>query len=141
MNYVVAVLVALHTLFPALAHAAEQAQLKGPLTYTVRDYGVILGISLLGGFVNWYRRVRKGETEMLSFPALVGELAISAFAGLITFWGCAALDVSPLWTAAGAGIAGHAGGAGVEWAERVAKRYFEKKLGVALTAPAPLDHK
>ncbi len=129
MNYIAAfVLVALNLLFPVLAYAQEQ--LKSPLSYSLREYGVILGIALLGGFASWYSRVRKGEADMLNISALVGELAISAFAGLIAFWICESLDLSPLITAAVAGMAGHAGGNGITWLETLGKRYAEKRVGL-----------
>jgi len=129
MNYIAAfVLVALNLLFPALAYA--QDQLKSPLSYSLREYGVILGIALLGGFASWFSRVRRGETDGMKFSALIGELAISAFAGLIAFWICESLDLSPLITAAVAGMAGHAGGNGITWLENLGKRYAEKRVGL-----------
>ena len=109
------------------------------LAYSLREYAVILGIALLGGFASWYSRVRRGEAELLNFSALVGELAVSAFAGLITFWICESFELSPLITAAAAGMAGHAGGTGISWLERLGKRYAEKRFGV--TGPAPLGDK
>lgn len=130
-------LVALNLLFPAMAWA--EANLKSPLAYSLREYAVILGIALLGGFASWYSRVRRGEAELLNFSALVGELAVSAFAGLITFWICESFELSPLITAAAAGMAGHAGGTGISWLERLGKRYAEKRFGV--TGPSPLGDK
>lgn len=129
MNYIAAfVLVALNLLFPVLAYAQEPP--KSPLSYSLREYGVILGIALLGGFASWYSRVRKGEADMLNISSLIGELAISAFAGLIAFWICESLDLSPLITAAVAGMAGHAGGNGITWLETLGKRYAEKRVGL-----------
>lgn len=130
-------LVAFNLIFPAMAWA--EANLKSPLSYSLREYGVILGIALLGGFAAWVRRVRKGETDMFNITALIGELAISAFAGLVTFWLCESFELSPLITAAAAGMAGHAGGNGISWFERFSKRYVEKRFGV--TGPAPLGDK
>ena len=130
MNIIPAlVFVAINLLLPAIAHA--QTQLKSPLSYSLREYGVILGIALLGGFASWFGRVRKGETDMLNFSSLIGELAISAFAGLISFWICESLDLSPLITAAVAGMAGHAGGNGISWLERLGKNYAERRVGVS----------
>lgn len=134
MSHVLALLIALHLLLPGLASAQEA--IKSPLSYSLREYGVILGIALLGGFARWYGAVRRGDAGMLSFSALVGELAVSAFAGLLTFWACESFGMSPLITAAGAGLAGHAGGTGIAWMERVAKRSVEKRFGA--TGPAPL---
>ncbi|MBX3610407.1 MAG: phage holin family protein [Hydrogenophaga sp.] len=127
-------LLAINLFFPAMAWA--EANLKSPLAYSLREYAVILGIALLGGAAGWVRRVKKGEADA-SFPALVGELMISAFSGLIAFWLCESFEMSPLITAAAAGMAGHAGGTGIAWAERLGKRYAEKRFG--LTGPAPLD--
>ena len=131
--------VALNLFFPAMAWA--EANLKSPLSYTLREYGVILGIALLGGFAGWYRRVKRGDVEALNFAALVGELMISAFAGLLAFWVCEAFQLSPLLTAAAAGMAGHAGGTGISWMERLSKRYVERKFGFSNSGAAPLGDK
>lgn len=127
-------LLAMYMLLPASASA--QSVIKSPLSYSLREYGVILGIALLGGFARWYMAVRRGDAGMFSISALVGELAVSAFAGLLTFWACESLNMSPLITAAAAGLAGHAGGSGIAWLERLAKRHVERRLGV--TAPGQL---
>lgn len=136
-NVLASFLLALHLMLPLVAHAQEP--LKSPLSYSLREYGVILCIALLGGFSRWYMAVRRGEANMLSFSALIGELAVSAFSGLLTFWICESFDVSPLITAAAAGLAGHAGGNGITYLERFGKRYAERKFGV--TGPTPLDDK
>jgi NhaP-type Na+/H+ or K+/H+ antiporter len=130
MNYfTAAAFAAFNLLFPVMAYA--QAQLKSPLSYSLREYGVILGIALLGGFASWFSRVRRGEADGMKFSALIGELAISAFAGLIAFWICESLELSPLITAAVAGMAGHAGGNGITWLETLGKRYAEHRVGVS----------
>jgi hypothetical protein len=126
----------LNLFFPAMAWA--EANLKSPLAYSLREYAVILGVALLGGAAGWARRVKKGKAEA-SIAALVGELMISAFAGLIAFWVCESFELSPLLTAAAAGMAGHAGGTGIAWLESLAKRHVEKRFGA--TSPAPLDDK
>jgi hypothetical protein len=133
-NLIASAFLTLYMLLPMAAHATEA--LKSPLSYSLREYGVILCIALLGGFTRWYMAVRRGEANMLSFTALIGELAVSAFAGLLTFWICESFGVGPLVTAAAAGLAGHAGGNGITYLERFGKRYAEKKFG--LTGPAPL---
>lgn len=131
---------ALNLLFPVLAYATEP--LRQPLSYSLREYGFILGVALLGGLANYIRRVQKGEMQMLTAAALIGTLVISAFAGLLTFWGCEALELNPLWTAALTGIAGHAGGSGIEWFETLTKRYVVKRLGLSdTTMPGDLGDK
>lgn len=127
---------AINLTFPISAWA--EANLKSPLAYSLREYAVILGVALLGGAAGWARRVKQGKAEA-SIAALVGELMISAFAGLIAFWVCESFELSPLITAAAAGMAGHAGGTGIAWLESLAKRQVERRFGV--TSPAPLDDK
>lgn len=121
-------LVAANFFFPFAAWA--EANLKSPLQYSLREYGVILGIALLGGAAGWVQRVKKGEADA-SLPALVGELMISAFSGLIAFWVCESFEWSPLITAAVAGMAGHAGGTGIAWLEKLGRRYAENRFGLS----------
>ncbi|WP_236640481.1 phage holin family protein, partial [Tepidimonas charontis] len=55
---------------------------------------------------------------------LIGELATSAFAGLITFWLCEAAQFKPLITAALVGISGHMGSRAIFQLERWAQARF-----------------
>lgn len=135
MNHLCALIIALHLASPVMAQEVH----KNPLSYSLRDYGVILAIAMLGGFVRWYNAVRRGESAAYDLRTLVGELFTSAFMGILTFWACEAMNVQPLITAAMAGMAGHAGVSGLLWAERVLKRFFERRYGVEHTDRAPLD--
>lgn len=139
MNFLYAVIISLHLAAPAIAQ--ETAVHKSPLSYSLREYGVILLIAMVGGFVRWFTAVRKGEANAYSIRVLVGELGTSAFMGILTFWVCEAMSVQSLLTYALAGMAGHAGVAGLMWAERVLKKFFEHKYGVDVTDRAPLDDK
>jgi len=139
MNTLYALIISLHLAAPAIAQ--ETAVHKSPLSYSLREYGVILLIAMVGGLVRWFTAVRKGEVAAYSIRVLVGELCTSAFMGILTFWVCEAMDVQSLLTYAMAGMAGHAGVAGLLWADRVLKKFFEHKYGVAATDRAPLDDK
>lgn len=132
-----AVILSLYMAAPTLAQ--EVIPPRSPLSYSLREYGLILAIAMLGGFVRWYNAVRRGESAAYDLRILVGELFTSAFMGILTFWACEAIGVQPLVTAALAGMAGHAGVSGLLWAERVLKRFFERRYGVEPAAPAPLD--
>lgn len=139
-NFFYALIIALHLVGPALAQSDPP---RSPLSYSLREYGLILAIAILGGFVRWYNAVRRGQSAAYDLRILVGELFTSAFLGILTFWACEAIGVQPLVTAALAGMAGHAGVSGLLWAERVLKRFFEHKYGVPPSSSdrAPLDNK
>lgn len=118
--------IVLHLVAPTAAQAAE----KDPLDYTLKQYGLALGIALLGGLVNWVAKVRRGEAQMWNLMALMGELCTSAFAGLIAFWLCEASNVSPLLTACLTGIAGHMGTRAISEFEQFAARRFNPPLAI-----------
>jgi hypothetical protein len=94
---------------------------KDPSTYGLITYLWVIGLSAWGGLVNFYRNVASGKTRALNFIELIGELATSAFAGLITFWLCEAAQFNPLVTAALVGISGHMGSRALYQLERWAQ--------------------
>lgn len=118
----------LHLLLPITAQA--QTILKTPLSYSLQEYGIVLGTALLGGLANWWIKVRKGELVGWNIAALIGELCVSAFAGLTAFWLCEWWGLPPLLTAAVIGMAGHAGARGLNALEAVGQSLIEKKLGI-----------
>ncbi len=125
----------LHLLAPATVWAQEAA--KGPLNYSLKVYGGILAVALLGGLASWWGKVRKGELLMWSISSLVGELCISAFAGLMAFYLCDYMNLHQGLTAAIVGVAGHAGTKGINWLENLGQRFAEKKLGIEPPKDAP----
>lgn len=122
MRYVLTILVCLHMLAPAISNA--QDVLKDPLKYSLRDYGLVLAVALLGGLVSWYAKVRRGEIPGYSVMQLIGELATSAFAGLIAFWLCEWANFPQLLTVAMVAISGHMGTAAIQQFEKLAARKF-----------------
>ena len=85
---------------------------KDPSTYGLITYLWVTGLAAWGGLVSFYRKVKSGETRAFNVVELIGEIATSAFAGLITFWLCEAAQFNPLVTAALVGISGHMGSQG-----------------------------
>ncbi|MBX3634045.1 MAG: phage holin family protein [Rubrivivax sp.] len=107
---------------PALqAHAARAADVH-PLDIPLRDYLLVLIVSVFGGFVSWFGRVRRGEVAGWSLLNAIGETATSAMAGLLVFWLAKYLNTPELLTIALVGIAGHMGGRAIalleEWGQR-----------------------
>lgn len=105
-----------------LGLSIARAEPKDPLNYPLKQYGFMLGIALLGGVVSWASKVRAGTLAAWNVMQFVGELATSAFAGLIAFWICEYMNCPPLLTVALVGIAGHMGTRGIvvfeQWAQR-----------------------
>lgn len=123
-----------------LAPLAVQAQtvLKTPLSYSLQEYGIVLATALLGGLANWWIKVRKGELIGWNIAALIGELCVSAFAGLTAFWLCEWWGLPPLLTAAIIGMAGHAGARGLNALESAGQRVLERRLGIEAAPKDPL---
>lgn len=93
-----------------------------PLETPLKQYGFMLAIALLGGLVSWVAKVRRGEASPWNIMQLTGELATSAFAGLICFWLCQWGNVPGPLMACLVGVAGHMGTRAIvlfeQWAEK-----------------------
>ena len=121
-------ILSLHLLHPLIAQA--QSAMKTPLSYSLQEYVFVLAIALLGGLASWWMKVRRGELLVWNISALIGELCVSAFAGLLAFWLCEYARLNPLLTSAIVGMSGHAGAKGLNWLEAVGQRVIEKRLGI-----------
>jgi hypothetical protein len=117
-----------HLMLPTMAWA--QTVLKTPLSYTLRDYAAVFAFAILGGIASFFGKVRRGELALFNISALIGELCMSAFAGLMAFYLCEWWGTPPLLTAAVVGMSGHAGARGLSWLESVGQKFMEKKLGI-----------
>lgn len=124
-------------------HAARAAEaIRDPLAYPLRHYLVVLGMTLIGGFSGWYVKVRRGEVLASSLFALVGEMTISALAGLGTFFAADYAGVPIGITAAASGIAGYMGGRAIDLLETVLLRragITPARRASDMAQPAPLD--
>lgn len=118
MNLLVTMLLALQLMAPISVLAGD----KELTSYSLKHWGFILGMSLLGGLVNWWGQVRRGEVPVAKVSFLVGELCTSAFAGLVCFFICEWAGFPTMLTAAMTGIFGHMGTRGVslleDWAAK-----------------------
>ena len=83
---------------------------KDPTTYAWLTYLWVFGLSSWGGFVSFMRKRRQGQARPFNVAEFVGEIATSAFAGVVTFY------------LAMVAISGHMGGRAVflmeTWMER-----------------------
>ena len=139
MRFLLQILLCLHLLAPIAAFAQASATVaKDPLNYPLKQYAFLLGLAVLGGFVSWYTRVRKGEIAAWNVHHLIGELATSAFAGLIAFWLCEWGNLPPMLTAAIVGVSGHMGAKAINFVETRLKSRLDKALAI-VTPPADHD--
>lgn len=96
--------------------------MQDPTEIPLRQYGLILAIAILGGLVSWIAKVRAGQASAYNVMQLIGELATSAFAGLMAFWLLSWANCPPILMAPLVGIAGHMGTRSIAvfeaWAEK-----------------------
>lgn len=87
-------------------------QEKASFFATIADlltYAWVFGLAMLGGAASFVRRVRSGQAKYSNIIELIGELVVSAFAGLVTFFLCRSAGIDEMLTAAFIAISGHMG--------------------------------
>lgn len=102
---------------PQIAEAAKPAILE-PLTY--------LWVAVLagwGGIANFCHKLKTGHARPFNIAEFVGELVISSFAGIITYYFCQATHIDGYLSAVLVGISGHMGSRAIFLIER---KLFEK---------------
>lgn len=92
---------------------------KDPSSYSLLTYAWVIALSIWGGAVNFYQKVKTGDARPFNVVEFIGEICTSGFAGVITFYLCEAGGFSPLMTAAMVGVAGHMGGRAIFQLERL----------------------
>jgi hypothetical protein len=97
---------------------------KSPETISVATHLFMIALAAWGGLTSYLSRVRSGKREPFSAAELIGEMATSGFAGLLSFWACEGSGVAPLYTAVIVGISGHMGGRALFLLEDIIKRRF-----------------
>lgn len=129
MKFIVQLVLCMHLIAP-LTVWAQAIAAKDPMSYPLKTYGFMLFVAVLGGFVSFYAKVRRGEVAGLSLMHLIGEIATSAFAGLVVFWLCEYLNVPQILTAPLVGVSGHMGAKFITLLEDAAKAKAKEKLGL-----------
>jgi len=69
----------------------------------------VAALSLWGGTANFFRKLKAGAVRPFNFVEFIGEIFISGFVGVLTFFFCEAAKISPLVSAALIAISGHMG--------------------------------
>ena len=84
----------------------------------------ILGLSILGGFVSFWQKLKNGHARAWNFTELVGEIATSGLAGIITANLCDSIGAAPSLKYALVGILAHMGSRALFKLEAVANAKF-----------------
>ncbi len=99
-----------------------------PSNYSLITYIWVLILSLWGGIVHHIKKVKTGIVARFSLSELIGDLFISGFIGVMTFYLCEYASVDKMLTAFMVGISSHMGTRGLMMLEEVAA----KKFGVSV---------
>lgn len=90
---------------------------KDPTTFTALTYLWVFLLAISGGVVRFIRRLGRTDKKLTPFDIcikLFGELIISGFAGVLTFYLCEFYEINALLTAVLVGISGHLGGSAID---------------------------
>lgn len=101
---------------------------REPENYNIITYVWILVLSAFGGVANNIRKIKSGELKRFSFSELVGDLVISGFLGVITFFLCEYENLDHMLTAAIIGMSAHQGTRGIYFIEKMLASRFKIDL-------------
>lgn len=93
--------------------------------YALLTYLWVLALSTWGGLVNYLSKIRAGHIARFNVTELIGDMFISGFTGVLTFWMCQAAGFNELTTAVFVGISGHMGARMIGKLESVMSRKFD----------------
>jgi len=96
-----------------------------PTSYSIATYAWVVTLASWGGIANYARKLRDGIITRFSITELIGELVISGFTGLMTFYLCVAGEVQEPVSAVLVGISGHMGSRGIYLIENILKRRYD----------------
>jgi hypothetical protein len=102
---------------------------KDPFGYSVVTYVWVLLLAIWGGVVNFIQRLKRGEAKAHNIVELIGEVVISAFVGVVTFYLCELSNFPQILTAALVAISGHMGTRALFVFERAIEKIIKNKAG------------
>lgn len=104
---------------------------KDPLNWTLATWVLALAMPLGGGLVNWYARIKSGNTRVFNFVELLGEVFTSGFVGVGVFMVLASWEQPTGVCAAAAGVSGHMATRLLFAIERAIEKKLEAITGVS----------
>ena len=97
---------------------------------------VMIGVACLGGAANFVRKLQTGAVRAFNITELVGELFISAVAGMLAWAMFKGFGVNEWLAMAGVGIIGHMGPRGLFLVEKIMETRAKSLVGLP---PADAD--
>ena len=101
---------------------------RDPESYNFITYLWVLAMAALGGISNNIKKIRSGELKRFSFSELLGDLVISGFIGIVTFFLCEYENLEQILTAAIVGMSAHQGTRGIYFIEKLLASRFKIDL-------------
>ncbi len=95
---------------------------KDPTNWAVGTWILAIAMSIGGGLVNWWAKVKQGHTRVFNVVELIGEVFTSGFVGVGVFMLLSGLEYPQALCAACSGISGHMGTRLLFAIERAAER-------------------
>ena len=93
--------------------------------FQILTYAWVIGLSTWGGLVNYISKIKSGQIARFNVTELIGDMFISGFTGVLTFWMCEAAGFNELTTAVFVGISGHMGARMIGKFEKLMSRKFD----------------
>ena len=92
--------------------------------FALLTYAWVLALSMWGGIVNYISKIKSGDIARFNITELIGDIFVSGFTGLLTFWMCQAAGFDELLTAVFVGVSGHMGARMIGKLEQALSRKF-----------------
>ncbi len=100
---------------------------QDPTSYALITYVWVILISSWGGIAGYVRKLKKGHVRF-SIAELIGEICISGFVGIVTFFLCEASELNQILSAALIGISSHMGSRAILMMEKIGEKLFRRWL-------------
>lgn len=98
---------------------------RDPQNYSFITYLWVFAMAMLGGVANNVKKIKDGTLKRFSFSELVGDLIISGFLGIVTFFLCEYAGLDRMLTAALIGMSAHQGTRGIYFIEELIARQLK----------------
>jgi hypothetical protein len=106
---------------------AQNTMPKSPFDLAqLATYAWVVVISFLGGAAAFVRKIRAGQARPFNLVEFFGEIVVSAFAGIVTYWFCRWAELNEWASAAFVGIGAHMGSRAIFMGEQVLERLYQK---------------